>query len=1317
MTTLFSGCNTANNSGTDRVRASIKRLLAGVLLCLVCGSAFGQIRMAIEVTPNYPEPGERLFVRVTVTNAGSSTASGLQAQVDYPAGLESMDDDFFSDGGACTQIGAVGGSCEAGETGFWNIDALPPGAGKTVYMSPAVLTSALDDTIIPFDGRVFEGDTESAIAGTDAVVKQSRPLELEVDTDREPVAPGGELRYELSFGNQSSTARTDTELRFPLPAGTSLVEASVGGMQDGNEVIWDLGTLNPGDSDKRRVTVQLDGTVDNGDLIEVDAAEISGVSNFLTQRTRQQTTTRVETASALAFSFDMPAQPLRSNVFSPIHVTVTNRSTMVQNGVRAELFFPPGLESMDDDSFSDAGDCTSIGPSGGNRCDAGETAFWNIGTLPPGAGKTVTLVPLADSDNPDGRLLAFFGRAFADGTPDFWQRRTLAINDERPLELEVDADREPVAPGEALRYELSFGNQSSTARTDTELSFPLPAGTSLVEASGNGTQVGNEVIWDLGTLNPGDSDKRRVTLQLDGTVDNGDLIEVDTAEISGTSNFLTQRTRQQATTRVESASALAFSIDMSAQPLRRNVFSPIHVTVTNRSHMVQNGVRAELFFPPGLRSMDDDSFSDAGDCTSIGPSGGNRCDAGETAFWNIGTLPPGAGKTVTLVPLADSDNPDGRLLAFFGRAFADGTPDFWQRRTLAINDERPLELEVDADREPVAPGEALRYELSFGNQSSTARTDTELSFPLPAGTSLVEASGNGMQDGNEVIWDLGTLNPGDSDKRWVTVQLDGTVDNGDLIEVDAAEISGVSNFLTQRTRQETTTRVETASALAFSIDMPAQPLRSNVFSNMVSPIHVTVTNRSTSIQNGVRAELFFPPGLADMNDNFFSDGGDCTSIGPSGGNRCDAGETAFWNIGTLPPGAGKTVTLVPAPLFNNSDGRLLSFFGRAFALGTPDFWERRSVAINNARALNLEIDAATNPVPGDTTIDYSITAGNQGENAATMTRLALPVPPGTSVLSADGNADITVDSITWNMGTLESGQATRRNLTLSLDTPLDPGDILELGSGALTADGFPATRNSSTVRTKNNRDLNQLLSLTPETALPGTTVFADTVVNNDSAVQVADVTTETAVLGTKETFDIGLMNPGASENQTLELTLATGSNAFDLGTLLNFSSRLRSSSTDGDFQTRTLIIGDEIPPPPPPDPEIEVSGNGIEIVDGDTTPSSADGTDFGSADFDGETVQRNFVIANTNTGDLEITGVSISGPNQADFAIESAPASTIPGGEQSTLTIEFDPDNVGARTANVSIANNDDDENPYTFAIAGEGTDASGELIFKNGFE
>jgi len=735
----------------------------------------------------------------------------------------------------------------------------------------------------------------------------------------------------------------------------------------------------------------------------------------------------------------------------------------------------------------------------------------------------------------------------------------------------------------------------------------------------------------------------------------------------------------------------------------------VRVTVTNAGSGNLSGLQAQVDYPAGLQQMDDVLLSDAGDCTDIVDS--FDCEPGETAFWNLGTLPPGGGKTLYLSPSVSASVATDEVIQFQGRTLDGAAVDATAISEAVVQANRPLELEFDADREPVAPGEALHYELSFGNQSDTATTDTELRFPLPAGTSLVEASHGGTLVGGEVVWDLATLNPGDSGKRRVKVQLDGAVDNGDVIEVDAAEISGTSDFQTQRTRQQTTTRVETASQLGFSVDMPAGPLRNAVS----SPIHVTVTNRGSAVLNGARAELFFPPGLQQMDDVLLSDAGDCTDRVDA--FDCETAETVFWDLGTLPPGAGKTVTLVPSADSDNPDGRLLAFFGRAFADGTPDFWERRTIAIDDDRALNLEIDAEANPIPGDITIDYRIAAGNQAQVAAMGTTLTLPIPTGTSVLSADGNAEVGADVVTWNMGTLEAGQATRRNLTLSLDTPLDPGDILELGSGALAADGMPVTRNATTVRTKNDRDLNQSLSLTPETGLPGTTIFADTVVSNDSAVQVSDVTADIAVLGLTESFDIGLMNPGTSETRTLELNLATGNNAFDLGTLLNFSSRLRTSSTDGDFQTRTLIVGEQIPPPPPPDPEIEVLGNGIEITDGDTTPSTADGTDFGSADFEGETIQRSFVIANTNTGDLEITSVSITGPNQADFRIVSSPASTIAGGEQSTLTIEFDPDNVGLRTATVSIGNNDDDENPYTFAIGGEGTDSSGELLFKDGFE
>ena len=48
-------------------------------------------------------------------------------------------------------------------------------------------------------------------------------------------------------------------------------------------------------------------------------------------------------------------------------------------------------------------------------------------------------------------------------------------------------------------------------------------------------------------------------------------------------------------------------------------------------------------------------------------------------------------------------------------------------------------------------------------------------------------------------------------------------------------------------------------------------------------------------------------------------------------------------------------------------------------------------------------------------------------------------------------------------------------------------------------------------------------------------------------------------------------------------------------------------------------------------PEINVQGNGQDIADGDTTPSTADFTDFGSVNVASGTVSHTFTIRNTGT--------------------------------------------------------------------------------------
>jgi CSLREA domain-containing protein len=123
-------------------------------------------------------------------------------------------------------------------------------------------------------------------------------------------------------------------------------------------------------------------------------------------------------------------------------------------------------------------------------------------------------------------------------------------------------------------------------------------------------------------------------------------------------------------------------------------------------------------------------------------------------------------------------------------------------------------------------------------------------------------------------------------------------------------------------------------------------------------------------------------------------------------------------------------------------------------------------------------------------------------------------------------------------------------------------------------------------------------------------------------------------------------------------------------------------------------------------PEIEVRGNNLPIAAGDTTPSLADQTDFGGVPVAGGAVMHTFTISNTGLTDLLLTGspaVMIGGPAAAHFGLAASPATPVAPGSATTFQVTFDPAAAGLLTATLTIANNDPNENPYTFVIQGTG--------------
>lgn len=122
-------------------------------------------------------------------------------------------------------------------------------------------------------------------------------------------------------------------------------------------------------------------------------------------------------------------------------------------------------------------------------------------------------------------------------------------------------------------------------------------------------------------------------------------------------------------------------------------------------------------------------------------------------------------------------------------------------------------------------------------------------------------------------------------------------------------------------------------------------------------------------------------------------------------------------------------------------------------------------------------------------------------------------------------------------------------------------------------------------------------------------------------------------------------------------------------------------------------------------PEMNVKGNSTSIADGDATPTTNDDTDFGSVGV-GSNHSHTFTIENLGTANLTLSGnpkVAVGGTNANQFSVTTQPSSPVAASGTTTFVVKFAPTSKGVKTATLSIANDDTDENPYNFSIQGTG--------------
>ena len=217
----------------------------------------------------------------------------------------------------------------------------------------------------------------------------------------------------------------------------------------------------------------------------------------------------------------------------------------------------------------------------------------------------------------------------------------------------------------------------------------------------------------------------------------------------------------------------------------------------------------------------------------------------------------------------------------------------------------------------------------------------------------------------------------------------------------------------------------------------------------------------------------------------------------------------------------------------------------------------------------------------------------------------------------------------------------------------------------------------------------------------------------DNAPTFTSVTNQTRLQGVSSNSQIAVVNDAETAPGSLIVTASTVPSGITVSNIVNTNGNVTAdvgaavNTPAGDYTVVLSVFDGEqttnanlIVTVTPIAQEVVVRGNNVIIADGDTTPSLADHTDFGSVAL-ANARERTFTIQNIGANPLTIQNVTVSGGQPAAFSVTQQPASSIPANGSTTFKISFAPTALGPQSTTVSFGNNDGnaDENPFDFTI------------------
>jgi hypothetical protein len=892
------------------------------------------ITIDVDANPDPARPSEQLNVQLVVTNRDAITRTNLSLRVRYPDGVNSISTALLS------SLTCPPSFCDPGEQATFTIPTLAAGQTLTLELPSQVAATTPDGTAINFFAMLSDATGGNA-TGIDSVRVRTLPnYDISIRDSADPVQTAAQLTYKLTYGYRNEApSLANATMRFRLPAGTSFLSASDGGSFSGGFVTWDLGVLTPGDGNVREVVVQVNAA--DAAVLQASAEIFDALVPI--EQAGAEALTVVDATPKISVDIDANPDPARPNELLNLLAVVTNHDA-VPRTLTLRLRYPDGLASiLLSETFG-----ASCSPS---FCDPFDIVTYSLGSIAAGASTIVELPAIVSPSTSlavDGQLINFYATLNDTVGGNASGFDTVRIRSDARYDLAVRESADPVQPGDLLTYKLSYGyRQEAPTLADSTLRFRLAPGTSFVSATGGGTLNGSDVSWNLGTLAPGDGGFREVTVQVNA----GDASVLQgAAEVFDNANPTEQAAWETLTT-VDTTTPIEVQIDVNADPARPGEMLNAQLIVTNHD-VVARTLTLRGRYPEGTQAV---AASNAAWNTPAGCSP-SFCDPTNLVTWSFGSVAAGQSVTVELPPLVAGAAVAGQLINFFAIVTDTVGGSASSSDNVRVSADTRYDLMIRDSADAVLPGAQLTYKLTFGYRADApVIADSTMRFRLPAGTSFLSASGGGFLVGDTVVWDLGSLSPGDGGIRAVNVEVDAP--DGSVLQAQGEVFSTFAPV--EQAQAEALTTVDADPKLSLDVDATTNPSQPN----QPTTVTLTVTNLD-AIARTVTLRVRFPDGVNTVSPAVFVPAGSCP---PS---FCDAGfEMVTWNLGSIPASGFVVVTMPMTVAAATVNGQLINFFGvatdTAGGIATGIDTVRLGVCVDDDADCDSVLDTADNCIFAD----------------------------------------------------------------------------------------------------------------------------------------------------------------------------------------------------------------------------------------------------------------------------------------------------------------------------------------------------------------